>query len=282
MKQIRKGLTYANVMSTIAVFLLLSGGAALAAGKLGKNTVGSKQLKKSAVTGVKLKDGAVTTTKLADGAVITAKLADGSVITGKIVNAAVTTDKLADGSVNAAKLGNNAVTTVKLLDAAVTNPKLGSNAVTSAKVLDDTAIGGGLGSEDIKPLNGDLDIIDNTITTFDIATDAIDSDEVLDFGLSNQDVGVLFAQVNGDGTLANSSGGVTTTKIGTGVYEVDYGHIVSNCAFVTTQGEAGIGGAGGAITGNTDRAANNEATFTTTRDATGALVDTAFQQIAVC
>lgn len=282
MKSFRKHLTYSNVMASIAVFLVLGGGAAFAAGKLGKNTVGSKQLKKNAVTAAKLKDGSVTTTKLADGAVITAKLADGSVITGKIVNAAITTDKLADGSVNAAKLGNNAVTTVKLLDAAVTNPKLATNAVTSAKVLDDTAAGGGLGSEDIKPLNGDADILDNTITTFDIATDAIDSDEVLDFGLSNQDIGVLSAQVNAAGTLASSSGGVTSSKIATGQYEVDYGRNVSNCVFVSTQGEATAGSAPGAIIGNTDRSTSVNATFVTTRDAAGTLIDTSFQQIVVC
>jgi hypothetical protein len=34
--QIRNRLTYANVMSTLAVFLILAGGTALAAGQLGK------------------------------------------------------------------------------------------------------------------------------------------------------------------------------------------------------------------------------------------------------
>ncbi len=51
MKQIRKRLTYANVMSSIAVFLVLGGATAFAAGKLGKNRVGTKQLKNNAVTG---------------------------------------------------------------------------------------------------------------------------------------------------------------------------------------------------------------------------------------
>ena len=55
MKSIRRHLTYANVMSTIAVFLLLGGGAAIAAGKLGKNSVGTKQLKKNAVTAEEVK-----------------------------------------------------------------------------------------------------------------------------------------------------------------------------------------------------------------------------------
>ncbi len=131
-------------------------------------------------------------------------------------------------------------------------------------------------------LNGDLEIADNTITTFDIATDAIDSDEVLDFGLTNQDVGVLFAQVNADGTIANSSGGVTGFRISVGSYEVDFARNIASCAFVSTQGEAGIGGAGGAITGVTDRVGNVEAVFATTRTDANALADRAFQLVVVC
>ena len=55
MKQISKRLTYANVMSSIAVFLVL-GGAAFAAVQLPKNSVGPKQLKKNAVTSAKVKN----------------------------------------------------------------------------------------------------------------------------------------------------------------------------------------------------------------------------------
>ncbi|HJZ35335.1 MAG TPA: hypothetical protein VJ204_03600 [Solirubrobacterales bacterium] len=55
MKKIRANLTYANVMSTIAVLLVLGGGTALAATVvLPKNSVGAKQLKKGAVTPAKL------------------------------------------------------------------------------------------------------------------------------------------------------------------------------------------------------------------------------------
>jgi hypothetical protein len=65
-KQISKRLTYANVMSSIAVFLVLGGATALAAG-LAKNSVGSKQLKKNAVTSAKIKNNAVTGAKVKDG-----------------------------------------------------------------------------------------------------------------------------------------------------------------------------------------------------------------------
>lgn len=59
MKRLRGKLTYANVMVTILAFIVLCGGAAVAAGQLGKNTVGTKQLKPGAVTSAKVKDGSL-------------------------------------------------------------------------------------------------------------------------------------------------------------------------------------------------------------------------------
>lgn len=84
MKQIHKRLTYANVMSSIAVFLVL-GGTAFAATQLGKNSVGKKQLKNGAVTTAKLKKNAVTTAKIKNGAVNGSKVKDGS-LTGSDIN----------------------------------------------------------------------------------------------------------------------------------------------------------------------------------------------------
>ena len=55
MKPARSKLTYANVMATVAVFLVLAGGTAFAAGQmLPKNSVGARQLRKGAVTLAKL------------------------------------------------------------------------------------------------------------------------------------------------------------------------------------------------------------------------------------
>jgi hypothetical protein len=61
-KLIRKRLTYANVMSSIAVFLVVGGATAFAA--LGKNTVGTRQLKKNAVNSAKIKKNAVNSAKV--------------------------------------------------------------------------------------------------------------------------------------------------------------------------------------------------------------------------
>jgi hypothetical protein len=56
--RLRGALSYANVMSTIAVFGVLGGGA-YAATKLPKNSVGGAQIKKNAVTGAKVKNGSL-------------------------------------------------------------------------------------------------------------------------------------------------------------------------------------------------------------------------------
>jgi hypothetical protein len=56
---LRKRLTYANVIATLALFIAL-GGTSYAVTALPKNSVGTQQLKKNAVTGDKVKDGSLT------------------------------------------------------------------------------------------------------------------------------------------------------------------------------------------------------------------------------
>jgi hypothetical protein len=63
-KTLRDKLTYANVVSTLCLFLLLAGGTAFAATHLAKNSVGSRQLKKNSVTASKIKNGAITGAKV--------------------------------------------------------------------------------------------------------------------------------------------------------------------------------------------------------------------------
>lgn len=259
MKQIRKRLTYANVMSSLAVFLVVSGGAAIAAGQLGKNTVGSKQLKKDSVTSVKVKDASL---KSAD-------FAAGQLPAGPAGPTGPAGPKGATGPAGPiGPIGPAGPAT--------------ENSVTSASVLDDTELGGGLNSADVNALHGDADIQDNTISTFDIATNAIDSDEVLDFGLSNEDIGVLFAELDADGTVANSSGGVTAIKLGgAGNYEVDFGRDVTACAAVATIGPAAAGSAAGEIN-VADRSGVVNAVFVDTNDSTGAAADRPFRLIVIC
>lgn len=67
MKSVRKRLTYANVTSSLALFLVLAGGSAFAATHLGKGSVGTKQLRKEAVTLAKIAAAAKAQLKGATG-----------------------------------------------------------------------------------------------------------------------------------------------------------------------------------------------------------------------
>lgn len=84
MRSIRKRLTYANVMSSIAVFIVL-GGAAFAASKLPKKSVGTPQLKANAVTTAKIKKNAVTSKKIKNGTVSGTDINIGSTPFGRVV-----------------------------------------------------------------------------------------------------------------------------------------------------------------------------------------------------
>ena len=102
MKQLSKRLTYANVMSSIAVFLVLGGATAFAAKKIGSNeikgnSITTGKIKKEAVSAGKIKKNAVTTAKIQSNAVTGGKIADGAVTTAKLGDAAVTGAKLATG-----------------------------------------------------------------------------------------------------------------------------------------------------------------------------------------
>jgi hypothetical protein len=111
MKQIRKRLTYANVMSSIAVFLILGGATAFAAvQKIGANEIKANSIKtgkivKEAVTAGKIKNGAITETKIADGAVTTNKIANDAVTGDKVKESTLGEVPKAASAANAEKLG---------------------------------------------------------------------------------------------------------------------------------------------------------------------------------
>jgi hypothetical protein len=104
-KQIRKRITYANVMSSIAVFFVLGGATAFAAQKIGSN-----EIKGNAITTGKIKKEAVTATKLKKSSVITAKIANGAVTTEKIANDAVTGEKVKESTLGEVPKATTATT----------------------------------------------------------------------------------------------------------------------------------------------------------------------------
>jgi hypothetical protein len=132
----RKRLTYANVMSSLAVFLVLGGATAFAATKIGSN-----EIKANAITTGKIKKEAVTEGKIKAGGVGNSRLGNGSVTGNKLAANAVGTAALADGAVTSPKLGDGAVSNQKLANNAVTEGKIANDAVTGAKVKDGSLTG---------------------------------------------------------------------------------------------------------------------------------------------
>jgi hypothetical protein len=112
-KQIRKRLTYANVMSSIAVFLVLGGATAFAASKIGSN-----QIKSNAITTGKIKKEAITTAKIKKDAVTGAKVKESSL--GQVPSALNATN--AGNAGNANTVGGQSATKIfaKLADGAGT------------------------------------------------------------------------------------------------------------------------------------------------------------------
>ncbi|MDX6609260.1 MAG: hypothetical protein QOF85_1185 [Solirubrobacterales bacterium] len=131
MARIRRRLTYANVMSSLAVFLVLGGGAAYAAKKIGTNelkgaSVTTAKIKLNAITASKIKKGSIKTAKIANGAVTNPKLADGAVTVQKLVPSFVapTAEKLAR-SANVSSTGTVLAGGLGIAQANVTHTSVG-------------------------------------------------------------------------------------------------------------------------------------------------------------
>ncbi len=101
---LRSHLTYANVIATLALFLVLSGGTAVAL--TGSNTVFSDDI-----------------------------------VNDQVYSGDVRNDTLSGGGLAAADLRANSVGQSEVAAEAIANPKLGANAVTGPKVLDDSLTG---------------------------------------------------------------------------------------------------------------------------------------------
>ena len=140
-------------MSTLAVFLVLAGGSALAAG-LRKNSVNSEAVKNGSLKSIDLADGkGVSGADVADGSLNGADLGDGSVGAADLADGSVTGAKVADGFARrrldvgkgAIGAGNIAPSTVlgsaSFRDGGLRGPDIGDNALTGASIDESTLEG---------------------------------------------------------------------------------------------------------------------------------------------
>jgi hypothetical protein len=131
MRKLRQHATYANVMSTIAVFMAL-GGVGWAATTLAPNSVGTRHLKNKAVTSPKIKSKAVGGTHIKADTINGAHVKEAQL--GTVPSAT-----------NAAKLGNLGPATYNIGRAyAYVNEEGGIDAGRSRNVVDVTRLGLGV------------------------------------------------------------------------------------------------------------------------------------------
>jgi hypothetical protein len=151
LKQIRSRLTYANVMSSIAVFLVLGGATAFAASHLARNSVGSAQLKRNAVTAAKIKRNAVTAAKIKNGTITGAKVNTSTLGT---VPSATTASSLAGQTPFFVRLGfggSQTLATNGAVSLVATCSQEGGEDI--AQILEQTSVDGAAASSD-SPFSG--------------------------------------------------------------------------------------------------------------------------------
>jgi hypothetical protein len=124
----RPRLTYANVVSTIALFLALGGASAYALSQLPPKSVGAKQLRPGAVSADKIRKNAVTSPKIEALAIKSGKLANGAVKEAKLAGASVTNQKIAAGAISTDKIAAGAVMGAQVDEASLAKVPSAANA----------------------------------------------------------------------------------------------------------------------------------------------------------
>lgn len=123
-QRIRSHLTYANVMATIAVFLVLTGGTAIALN--GSNTVFSDDIVNGQVKAADIGSNAVGSGKIADGSVQGVDILDGTVDSPDIL----------DGGVGNNDVAKNAITSGKVKDESLTGADVLNDSLTGLDVAE--------------------------------------------------------------------------------------------------------------------------------------------------
>jgi hypothetical protein len=116
--RIRPHVTYANVMATIAVFLVLSGGTAVALN--GANTVFSDDIVNGEVKADDIGSNAVRSGKIADGGVQGVDILDGAVDSPDILDGAVSNNDVRKNAINAGKVQDESLTGSDVLNDSLT------------------------------------------------------------------------------------------------------------------------------------------------------------------
>ncbi len=108
MRSLTRLLSFANVMSLIAVFIAL-GGSALAVQVAKKNSVNSRSIRNNTIRSKDLKNGQVKATDIGAGQVRSSEIGDGQVGSSEVADGQIGTAEVADGSLSATDIDINSL-----------------------------------------------------------------------------------------------------------------------------------------------------------------------------
>jgi hypothetical protein len=130
MPSIRNRLTYANIVSTLCLTLVLGGGVAFAS--VGLNSVGSPQIKNGSIKTKDLANNAVKTAKVKDGTLTGADVADGSLASLDVLDDSLTADDLAPNSVAQSEIATDGVAASEIQDNSIDSGEIVNNSLFAA------------------------------------------------------------------------------------------------------------------------------------------------------
>ena len=134
---LRRRLTYANVVSTLALVLAVGGGGFAVAAALKKNSVGPKQVKNESLKSQELKnEQAVKGEDVVDGSLAGGDVQDGSLAGGDVQDGSLAGGDVQDGSLGGGDVQDGSLGGADVQDGSLGGADIGDAAVGTAEIAD--------------------------------------------------------------------------------------------------------------------------------------------------
>jgi hypothetical protein len=137
LRKLRGHLTYANVMATVAVFLVLAGGSAWATHEV----INGSDVVDGSLTGADIFNNTISGADITNGSLTGADVFDNTIGSGDITNGSLTGADIANESIGAADIGSQQVGPDEVINDSLLQSDIRAGAVTGDEVLDNSLTG---------------------------------------------------------------------------------------------------------------------------------------------
>jgi hypothetical protein len=169
LRSLRARMTYANVVSSLALFLVVSGGTALAAA-----TITGDDIVDESITGVDIQNSSLESGDVANGSLTGLDVSDGSIASADVVNSSLTGTDVMDGSILTSDIGNTTIIGADVANSTLSGGKIADGTITGADVAVNSLSGARITDATISG----TDIGQGTLTGADMAAGTVTSREL--------------------------------------------------------------------------------------------------------